>query len=139
VPDSRLEPPDVYLLDSIGELASAYRGAKLAFIGGSLIEAGGHNPIEAWAQGVPVVTGPHTQNFREITAAGVAGGFLRRVADSSELGTEFESAMLASPALAARGESARRFVAEARGAAQATANLVLPLVRAGVREKIAAP
>src|SRR5262249_45278715 len=51
--------PDVSLLDSIGELAPAYRGAHLAFIGGSLIEAGGHNPIEAWAEGVPVVTGPH--------------------------------------------------------------------------------
>ena len=130
---------DVYLLDSIGELASAYRGANLAFIGGSLIEAGGHNPIEAWAEGVPVVTGPHTENFREITAAGVAGGFLRRVANPAELANEFQSAILDSPALAARGENARRFVAGARGATQATAKLVLPLAHSGVREKIAAP
>jgi 3-deoxy-D-manno-octulosonic-acid transferase len=131
--------PDVYLLDSIGELASAYRGAKLAFIGGSLIPAGGHNPIEAWAEGVPVVTGPHTENFREIMAAGVAGGFLRRVASPTELAREFQSGVVDSPALAARSESARRFVAEARGAAQATAKLVLPIAHSGVREKMAAP
>lgn len=131
--------PDVYLLDSIGELSSAYRGAKLAFIGGSFIETGGHNPIEAWAEGVPVLTGPHTENFREITAAGAAGGFLRRVANPAELANEFQPAILASPDLAARGESARRFVAEARGAARATAKLVLPLAHSGVREKIAAP
>ena len=44
--------PDVYLLDSIGELASVYRGAALAFAGGSLVPSGGQSPIEAWAAGV---------------------------------------------------------------------------------------
>ncbi|HLN57751.1 MAG TPA: glycosyltransferase N-terminal domain-containing protein, partial [Thermoanaerobaculia bacterium] len=57
----------VYLLDSIGELASLYGEAFLAFLGGSLIATGGHNPIEAWAQGVAVLVGPNTGNFREIT------------------------------------------------------------------------
>ncbi|HTD52923.1 MAG TPA: glycosyltransferase N-terminal domain-containing protein, partial [Thermoanaerobaculia bacterium] len=58
--DCRLSTVDcVYLLDSIGELASLYGEASLAFVGGSLRPTGGHNPIEAWAQGVPVVVGPH--------------------------------------------------------------------------------
>ncbi|HEY6929497.1 MAG TPA: hypothetical protein VJA66_07465, partial [Thermoanaerobaculia bacterium] len=64
---------------------------------------------------------------------------LRRVPDSSELAREFRSGILDPKALAARGEHARRFVAQARGAAQATAKLVLPLSRPGVREKMTAP
>src|ERR1700675_2121888 len=67
---SSIVNPDVYLLDSIGELAALYRHAALAFIGGSLVETGGHNPIEAWAEGVPVVVGPHTHNIREIAESG---------------------------------------------------------------------
>lgn len=136
---SILNSPDIYLLDSIGELASVYRGARLAFIGGSLVASGGHNPIEAWAEGVPVVTGPHVENFREITAAGSAGGFLRRVRDAEELAAEIQGAIASPAAAEARGEDARRFVAEARGAAQATARLVLALAAATDREKMAAP
>jgi 3-deoxy-D-manno-octulosonic-acid transferase len=138
-PFAALNSPDVYLLDSIGELASVYRGARLAFIGGSLVASGGHNPIEAWAEGVSVVTGPHMENFREITAAGSAGGFLRRVHDARELAAEIQGAIASPAAAEARGDDARRFVAEARGAAQATARLVLAIAAAADREKMAAP
>src|SRR5262249_14654847 len=51
-PRRPVAPSVVYLLDSVGELASLYRGALLAFVGGSLVSGGGHNPIEAWSQGV---------------------------------------------------------------------------------------
>ncbi len=57
----------VLILDTIGELAACYGFARLAFIGGSLVDEGGHNPIEAAAQGVPVLFGPHTEDFIEIT------------------------------------------------------------------------
>jgi 3-deoxy-D-manno-octulosonic-acid transferase len=56
----------VLILDTIGELAGCYSLARLAFIGGSLVDEGGHNPIEAAAQGVPVLFGPHTEDFAEI-------------------------------------------------------------------------
>ena len=56
----------VLILDTIGELASCYKLARVAFIGGSLVEEGGHNPIEAAAQGVPVLFGPHMDDFTEI-------------------------------------------------------------------------
>ena len=118
----------VYLLDSIGELASLYREASVAFLGGSLAPVGGHNPIEAWAQGVPVIVGPHTENFREITACGERLGFARRAADARSLSDAFEAALADPAARAACGERARRFVAENRGAADATADLVLPLL-----------
>ncbi len=63
---ARIDAGTVILLDSIGELASVYSLASAAFIGGSLVPAGGHNPLEAAQFGVPVATGTSTQNFRGI-------------------------------------------------------------------------
>ena len=56
----------VFLLDSIGELASLYQFADLAFVGGSLVPKGGHNVLEAAQFGVAIVVGPHTENFRDV-------------------------------------------------------------------------
>jgi 3-deoxy-D-manno-octulosonic-acid transferase len=57
---------DVLLLDSIGELASLYQFADVAFVGGSLVPRGGHNVLEAAQYGVPILVGPSTENFRDI-------------------------------------------------------------------------
>ena len=56
----------VFLLDSVGELAAIYAVANVAFVGGSLMPVGGHNILEPAQHGVAVMTGPHTNNFREI-------------------------------------------------------------------------
>ena len=56
----------VLLLDTIGELAALYALADIAFVGGSLVPRGGHNIIEPAQHGVAVVTGNHTENFRDI-------------------------------------------------------------------------
>jgi 3-deoxy-D-manno-octulosonic-acid transferase len=56
----------VFLLDSIGELAALYSLATIAFVGGSLVPRGGHNILEPALYGVPVVTGNHYENFRDI-------------------------------------------------------------------------
>ncbi len=56
----------VFLLDTIGELASLYEFADLAFVGGSLVPRGGHNVLEAAQFGKAVLVGPHTENFRDI-------------------------------------------------------------------------
>ena len=58
----------VLLVDSIGELASLYALADVAFVGGSLVPRGGHNIIEPAQHGVAIVTGNHTENFRDIVA-----------------------------------------------------------------------
>jgi 3-deoxy-D-manno-octulosonic-acid transferase len=58
----------VLLVDSIGELAALYALADVAFVGGSLVPRGGHNIIEPAQHGVAVVTGSHTENFRDIVA-----------------------------------------------------------------------
>ena len=59
----------VVLLDTIGDLASAYSLGAAAFVGGSLVAAGGHNPLEPARFGVPVVMGESSENFREIVEA----------------------------------------------------------------------
>jgi 3-deoxy-D-manno-octulosonic-acid transferase len=56
----------VLLLDTIGELSSVYSVGEVAFVGGSLVEHGGHNILEPAQYGVPVVIGPHYENFREM-------------------------------------------------------------------------
>jgi 3-deoxy-D-manno-octulosonic-acid transferase len=62
LPDST---SDAYVADTIGELSMLYRLAPVAFIGGSLVDRGGQNPIEAVRQGAAVLTGPHWQNFAD--------------------------------------------------------------------------
>src|SRR5205085_10461082 len=60
---------NVILLDSIGELGAVYALADVAFVGGSIPQRGGHNVLEPASQGVCTVTGPHMNNFTEITSA----------------------------------------------------------------------
>ncbi len=66
---SPLAPGQIVLLDTIGELASLYSLAAVAFVGGSLVPAGGHNLLEPAQFGVPIVAGPHDANFRAIAEA----------------------------------------------------------------------
>jgi 3-deoxy-D-manno-octulosonic-acid transferase len=56
----------IFLVDSIGELASLYALADIAFIGGSLVPRGGHNIIEPAQHGVAILVGQHTENFRDM-------------------------------------------------------------------------
>src|SRR5258708_3059581 len=56
----------VFLVDSIGELATLYSLATVAFVGGSLVPRGGHNILEPALYGVPIVTGNHYENFRDV-------------------------------------------------------------------------
>ncbi|MDE1176131.1 MAG: 3-deoxy-D-manno-octulosonic acid transferase [Edaphobacter sp.] len=65
----KIAPGSVVLLDTIGDLASVYSLATAAFVGGSLVSWGGHNPLEPARFGVPVAVGPWTHNFREIVEA----------------------------------------------------------------------
>lgn len=58
----------VLLVDTIGELAALYALADVAFVGGSLVPRGGHNIIEPAQHGVAIVTGNHTENFRDIVS-----------------------------------------------------------------------
>lgn len=76
---SRAIAGGIFLLDTIGELASLYEFADLAFIGGSLVPRGGHNVLEAAQFGTAILVGPYTENFRDIIAVFLASDALRVV------------------------------------------------------------
>lgn len=121
-------PADVLLLDSFGELAKIYRYASAAFIGGSLVPTGGHNPIEAAAAGVPVSFGPSMSNFREIAQVFLRDEAAAEVATAS-VAIEFMARMLEQPELQrAWGERGRAAVLQNRGASARTARRIVELL-----------
>ncbi|HSN55343.1 MAG TPA: 3-deoxy-D-manno-octulosonic acid transferase [Candidatus Sulfomarinibacteraceae bacterium] len=119
---------EVFLLDTIGELARAYRLAAAAFIGGSLVATGGHNPLEPAVWGVPVLSGPHVHNFAEVYEEMAVAGGARLVTDGTGLG-EALARWLADPGTARAAGAAGLAVVEAnRGATAVTAAALLELV-----------
>lgn len=120
---------DVWLGDSLGEMALYYGLAQVAMLGGSFAPLGGQNLIEAAACGCPVVLGPHTFNFSEAAELACAAGAAQRVADMAEGIAQATDLALNPVAHAAASERASRFSTAHRGAAQATAQAVLGLVQ----------
>jgi 3-deoxy-D-manno-octulosonic-acid transferase len=116
------------LLDSVGELSRIYAFATVAFVGGSLVPTGGHNPIEPAAAGLPVCFGPHMTNFREIAAAFLDAQGAAEVRSPEQL-YAFAARMLDDePSRRAYGDRARRVVEQNRGAAGQTAQRILELL-----------
>ncbi|WP_167505871.1 3-deoxy-D-manno-octulosonic acid transferase [Desulfosediminicola flagellatus] len=76
---------DYFLLDTIGELADAYRHGAISFVGGTLVAEGGHNPIEPASMGIPVLFGPHMEDFAEVASNLIHSGGAVSVANHSEL------------------------------------------------------
>ena len=127
VPDSA----DAFLIDTIGELARAYRLARMAFVGGSLVPTGGHNPLEPAVWGVPVLSGPNVHNFREVYREMTESGAARLVADTAELRVA-AAVWLDDVKLARAAGAAGRDVVEAnRGATARTVDALLKLVESG--------
>jgi 3-deoxy-D-manno-octulosonic-acid transferase len=119
----------VFLLDSVGELAAVYAVAALAFVGGSLAPGvGGHNILEPAQYGVPVLTGPHTFNFREIVNIFERGGGLATVT-SANLAAEWLR-LLGDPGERRRlGAAARELFLKNSGATARTLQALQPLLR----------
>jgi len=76
----------IHLLDTLGELANAYGIASFSFVGGSLVNIGGHNPLEPAAYRAPVIMGPYTANVRDAISSLKYYGGLCEVNDAKELG-----------------------------------------------------
>ena len=120
--------PDVVLLDSLGELAALYRAADAAFIGGTLVPTGGHNPLESARFGVPTVVGPSMENFREIAAIFDREAAWERAADAAQLAKVWEQ-WLEDPEAARRlGRRGAEVVADNRGALEKTLEFLRPLM-----------
>ncbi len=106
----------VLLLDSLGELASAYQLATCAFIGGSLAPAGGHNFLEPAYWGVPTVFGPHMENFAAIAEQFVAAGAAMQAASGFELGQVWAQLLTDAGLRERLGGAARTLLESQRGA-----------------------
>jgi 3-deoxy-D-manno-octulosonic-acid transferase len=118
----------VWLGDSMGEMAAYYAMADLAFVGGSLLPLGGQNLIEAAACGCPVLIGPHTFNFLRATEDAIEAGAALRIADSAELIAAVDRLLgeksEGSTKLAAMRSAATAFASAHRGATQRTLSLI---------------
>ena len=106
----------VFLGDTMGELPLFYAGADVAFVGGSLVPTGGHNVLEPAALGVPIVVGPHTFNFLEITRALIGHGGGERVETVTELATVVVRLLENAKLRDATGSCGRELVERNRGA-----------------------
>jgi 3-deoxy-D-manno-octulosonic-acid transferase len=119
---------DVVVLDSIGELAQIYQLATAVFVGGSLVDHGGHNILEPAIFGKAIIFGPHMQNFKEIADTFLANGAAVQVQSEREL----EDALLGflrDPVRRARlGAAARALVEANRGAKDKTLAVIADLV-----------
>ena len=119
---------DVVVLDSIGELAQLYQIATAVFVGGSLVDHGGHNILEPAVFGKPILFGPYMRNFAEIAEAFTTNGAAMRVQSERDL-EEAMLALLTDPVRRARlGAAARALVEANRGAKDRTLAVIQDLL-----------
>jgi 3-deoxy-D-manno-octulosonic-acid transferase len=116
--------PQVVLLDTLGELMDFYAAADVAFVGGSLVPAGGHNLIEPAALGVPIIAGPHQYNAPDIARALEDAGALTIVPDATALGSALIALLDDAGARQRQGAAGRAAVAANRGALQRIVALI---------------
>jgi 3-deoxy-D-manno-octulosonic-acid transferase len=111
---------DIVVLDTIGELARLFEIATVVFVGGSLVEAGGHNILEPAVFGKPVIFGPHMQNFAEIAEAFLSRQAAVQVRSAEELEARAVELMDDPVRRASLGAAARALVEANRGARERT-------------------
>ena len=129
-PPAAAAAADVWLGDSLGEMALYYGAADVALLGGSFAPLGGQNLIEAAACGCPLLMGPHTFNFLHAAQWAEASRAAERVVDI-QAAVARAVAVCADPARAAWSDRALVFAAQHRGAAARMAQAVLEAARAG--------
>ena len=120
----------VLLLDSLGELAAVYRLADGVFVGGSLVPAGGHNPLEPAAFGKAPVFGPSMENFRDIASEFLRAGAAVEARSGAELGAAWVAMLGNDQRRAEMGREARALVERHRGATAATLEQLAGLLKA---------
>jgi 3-deoxy-D-manno-octulosonic-acid transferase len=111
---------EAYVADTIGELGTLYKLAPVAFIGGSLVNRGGQNPIEAVRQGAVVLTGPHWQNFGDAYDALISHGGAIVVHSAAEIAAAARQLMTDQAELGSMRKRADAALAKISGALPAT-------------------
>jgi len=113
-----------FVVDTLGELLRFYAAADVAFVGGSLVPIGGHNVLEPAALSVPVIVGPKTFNFAEITVSLIDAGAVLQIGEADELGAVV-TRLLTDPALRATiGKAGRRAFEREQGGVLRTLGII---------------
>ena len=120
----------VLLLDTLGELAAIYRYSNIAFVGGSLVPRGGHNILEPAFFARAILTGPHTENFRDILSCFERGQAVVRCT-TKNLGITFLMLLRESAEREALGQRAQQVLLEQRGATARSVARILELEQKG--------
>jgi 3-deoxy-D-manno-octulosonic-acid transferase len=126
---AQIKPGTIVLLDSIGELASVYALASVAFVGGSLVPAGGHNPLEPAQFAVPMVMGTYYANFRTVIDTLVEAEALK-LATTENLLPMLENLLTDHDAASAQGVRALEVFHHQAGATGRTITALLGLLPA---------
>lgn len=127
-PPAEATQAQVWLGDSMREMALYYGVARVALLGGSFAPLGGQNLIEAASCGCPVVMGPHTFNFSEAAELSIAAGAAIRVPDIGAAVQEALALLQQRARLEACVKSALAFSGQHRGAAQRMAKEIVALI-----------
>jgi 3-deoxy-D-manno-octulosonic-acid transferase len=122
--DERPQSGDLLLLDTLGELNTFYALADIAFVGGSLVAAGGHNPIEPASYGIPVLFGPHMEDFEEISAGLMTHGGGIEVLDKSTLAFELNRLLSHPEQRDTIGQAAKNTISMVQGVVEAHLELL---------------
>lgn len=115
---------DVMIVDTIGVLSRIYALADIAFIGGSLVAAGGHNPLEPAAFSKPILFGPDMSDFRDIAQMLLCSGGAIRVEDADDICREISSLLGDIEKVHEMGARAFRVFSDNGGAVERTLTLV---------------
>lgn len=126
--DEQLAKAQLLLGDSIGEMFFYYGLSDIAIVAGSFADFGGQNHIEACAVGVPVVVGPHTQNFEKYVEDAIVEGAARRVQNASEA-VVLANSIIANPELLnTMGQAGKQWLALHQGVSQRIFKMIKPLL-----------
>nr|WP_175474942.1 lipid IV(A) 3-deoxy-D-manno-octulosonic acid transferase [Pragia fontium] len=120
----------VVIGNTMGELMLLYGIADLAFVGGSLVERGGHNPLEPAAHAIPVLMGPHTFNFKDICSKLEQADGLITVDNASSLAEKIESLLADEAYRSYRGQQAVNVLLHNQGALEKLLTLLEPYLPA---------
>ncbi len=126
-PERAGERADVFLLDTIGELASAYRCGVASILGGTFVEKGGHNVLEPLRAGLPVVHGGSIENIRALLDGAAGAAFPAR--DGEEAGRTLAALLRDEAALRRAAEAAASLFSRSAGATSRAVEMILALRR----------
>ncbi|MBM4204877.1 MAG: 3-deoxy-D-manno-octulosonic acid transferase [Gammaproteobacteria bacterium] len=126
--------PEVVVGDVMGSLLKLYGVADAAFVGGSLVPRGGHNPIEPALWGVPFVTGPHTFNFADVMNDFRDASAVVEIGNATELKVQIAVCLAGEGQGKETGERARVLVDQKRGALERTLAALEPVLFGSARE-----